>query len=94
MGLHSEVMFDRRLVDGALDGADCEVVDTVVDIPSLMQVVDGRRGPPTREYKAVDVVESSLRRRAGLELGRAAKLGCVGSVSAPSLPISCEGGLE
>lgn len=57
MGLHSEVMFDRPLVDGALDGADCEVVDTV-DIPSLMQVVDGRRGPPTREYKVVDVVEA------------------------------------
>jgi anaerobic glycerol-3-phosphate dehydrogenase len=58
LGLHSEVMFDNHLVDEALYGAGCEVVDTVVDIPSLMQFVDGRRGPPTREFKAMDVAEA------------------------------------
>jgi hypothetical protein len=51
-------MFDNHLVDEVQYGADCEVVDTVLDTPSLMQVVDGRRGPPTREYKAMDVAEA------------------------------------
>src|SRR2546423_8259739 len=41
-GQHSGVMFDSHLVYGVLDGADCEVVDIVLDIPSLMQ---GRRWP-------------------------------------------------
>jgi hypothetical protein len=58
LGLHSAAMFDNRLGDEALYGAGCEVVDTVLDIPSLMQFVDGRRGPPTREYKAIDVAKA------------------------------------
>lgn len=58
LGLHSGAMFDSHLVDEALCDAGYEVVDTVLDIPSLMQVVDGRRGPPTREYKAKDVAEA------------------------------------
>src|SRR5277367_737479 len=41
-GQHSGMMFDKHLVDEALHGAGCEVVDIVLDIPSLMQVVDGR----------------------------------------------------
>jgi hypothetical protein len=36
------MMFDKHLVDEALRGAGCEVVDIVLDIPSLMQ---GRRWP-------------------------------------------------
>jgi hypothetical protein len=51
-------MFDSHLVDVALHGAGYEVVDTVLDIPSLMQVVDGRRGPPTREYNTMDVADA------------------------------------
>jgi hypothetical protein len=58
LGPHSGVMFDSHLVDEELYGAGYEVVDTVLDIPSLMQVVDGRRGPPTRGYKAMDVAEA------------------------------------
>jgi hypothetical protein len=42
LGLHSGMMFDKHLVDEALHGAGCEVVDIVLDIPSLMQ---GRRWP-------------------------------------------------
>ena len=41
-GQHSGMMFDKHLVGEALHGAGCEVVDIVLDIPSLMQVVDGR----------------------------------------------------
>ena len=48
LGLHSGGMFDSRLGGVARYGAGYEVVDRVLDIPSLMQVVDGRRGPPTR----------------------------------------------
>jgi len=41
-GQHSGMMFDKHLVGEALHGAGCEVVDIVLDIPSLMQ---GRRWP-------------------------------------------------
>jgi hypothetical protein len=58
LGLHSGGMFDKHPVDVALCGAGYEVVDTVLDIPSLMQVVEGRRGPPTREDNAMDVGEA------------------------------------
>ena len=58
LGLHSGVMFDKHPVDVALGGAGCEVVGTVLDIPSLMQVVEGRRGPPTKEDTAMDVGEA------------------------------------
>ena len=58
LGLHSVVPSDNHLVDEALYDAECEVVDIVLDIPSLMQVVEGRRGPPTREYEAMDVAEA------------------------------------
>ena len=42
LGQHSGMMFDRHLVDGAPHGAGYEVVDIVLDIPSLMPV---RRWP-------------------------------------------------
>jgi hypothetical protein len=53
-------MFDSRPVGVALYGAGYGVVDTVFDIPSLMQVVDGRRGPPTREDNAMGRCRSWL----------------------------------
>ena len=58
LGLHFGVTFDSHLVDEALHDAGCEEVDTVLDIPSLMQVVEGRRGPPTKEYEAMDVADA------------------------------------
>jgi hypothetical protein len=42
LGQHSGMTFDKHLVDEALHGAGCGVVDIVLDIPSLMQ---GRRWP-------------------------------------------------
>jgi hypothetical protein len=58
LGLHSGVMFDKHPGDVARCGAGYEVVDTVLDIPSLMPVVEGRRGPPTREDNAMEVGEA------------------------------------
>jgi hypothetical protein len=41
LGQHSGMMSDKHFVDEVPHGAGCEVVDIVLDIPSLMQV---RRG--------------------------------------------------
>jgi hypothetical protein len=65
------MMFDKHLVDEALHGAGCEVVDIVLDIPSLIQVVDGREDRRRETIRRWTLPKLSR----GGWLGRAEKLG-------------------